>query len=995
MGNDAAHGRCTVQPVHLTCTGAIFSIAHTVLGYTSFFVALTLCLSLHYRRVVKNHVAGYPDEWWPSVSATVGDWFPERNVFQIMCAATSGFRFVMVALLGALTFHYGRPLGGASLVMAGLLRTIACGGWIFITSSDHALTHDVAMGAYLALTPVWMALCLSQLRPPPGSPLCDAHRRAQSLRAMSATLFYACTPLMVYFYLAHRRDRIPGMYTYYSLLEWSLVFFDMLFDAASAQDLQALAIQVLDAPPAVVPAVAPAARAPARPSAARVWGWVMSQTFLAWTAWSALFALISMIFYFSVSNMAAEGLELLVVAQALGLAITACSPLQRCFQSSTPHSIRHVQPWRAGALWVLSLATVASYALSDAVARLVINALSCAVLAVLSAVDWSHAWEAARISETATIWLVGLIAAVVSRYANHANIPIWAYLDASNGGRHISALALAALCVVPMFVPSLCELPDVHVRRMPTSIPHAWCRFIIAAGAMGVWLCEVQTFLSDAGTVISYGWTGYPVRGPMAISHGVWVITAMALGTAISLMAPRTGASYGAMALHAAGMTLLLRLDNWASFAGGLLVAVTLPWMFAPLLQSAQAHHPLRVMSAAWFVMSLLAFLGVLTTAYAFLPGAYFMREHTVALTLVQTLVLFAGVVAARTAPEAQRLVPGHDARARTVRCALHTLLALLVVVASLVPAWRHVDARTIQPHHPGDRIVTAGIWTVHFGFDQHMRDSSRRMSSVLKDLELDIVGLLETDLHRPAFGNRDLTQWLAQELQIYADLGPSPKKHTWGAVLLSKFPIINSTHHLLPSPHGELAPAIHAVLDIYGVPTHVIVSHNGQEEDPLDRELQTTELARLLREAYPHPAIFLGYVVTKPHAPRPNPYDILFRDGRLHDVDATDMDRWCQYLGFRGLHRLGYARVSRYTVTDTELQTFKLQMPAEASERDPDHDLRPRLLPAGMMPVADWAYPLSFVKPGRRVNETHRYAPYALPRYYGLPEAPAPEPAP
>lgn len=994
MGNDTAHGRGAGQLVHLTCTSAVFAIAHTVLGYTSFAVALVLCLSLHYRRVVKNHVAGYPDEWWPSVSATIGDWFPERNVFQILCAATSGFRFVMVALLGALTCGYGRPLSGAALAAAGVLRTIACGGWIFITSSDHALTHDVAMGIYLALTPVWMALCLTQLRPPPGSPLGSAHRRAQWLRSIAATLFYACTPLMVHFYLAHRRDRIPGMYTYYSLLEWSLVFFDVLFDAASALDLQALAIQVFDTPPAAPPAARPAERVPAPPSAVRIWGWVISQAFLAWTAWSSLFALISMIFYFSVSNMAAEGLELLVLAQALSLAITALSPLQRCFQSDTPHSIRHIQPWRAGVLWLLSLATVASYALPDAVTRLVINALSCAALAVLSAVDWSHAWEAARLSETGAVWLVGLVAAVVSRYVNHANIPIWAYLDASNGGWHKPALALAALCVVPLFAPSMCQFPAVHVRRMPSSIPHAWCRFTFAAGAMGVWLCEVQTFLSDAGTVISYGWTGYPVQGPMAVSHGVWVIAAMALGTAVSLMAPRAGATYGAMALHAVGMALLLRLDNWSSFAGGLLVAVTLPMMLAPLLQSALAHHPLRVMSVAWFVMSFLAFLGVLTTAYAFLPGAYVMREHTGALTLVQTLVLLAGVVAARTAPEAQRLVAGHGARARAVRHAIHTLLVLLVVVASLVPAWRRVDDRAIQPYHPSDRIVTAGIWTVHFGFDQHMHDSTRRMSRVLKDLELDIVGLLETDLNRPAFGNRDLTQWLAQELQMYADLGPSPKKHTWGAVLLSRFPIINSTHHLLPSPRGELAPAIHAVLDIYGVPTHVIVSHNGQEEDPLDRELQTTELARLLREAYPHPALFLGYLVTKPHARRPSPYEILFRDGRLHDVDATDMNRWCQYLGFRGMHRLGYARVSRYTVTDTEIQTFKLQMPAEASERDPDQDLRPRLLPMGMMPVADWAYPLSFIQPNRRINETHRYAPYVLPRYYGLPEA-APEAAP
>ena len=103
------------------------------------------------------------------------------------------------------------------------------------------------------------------------------------------------------------------------------------------------------------------------------------------------------------------------------------------------------------------------------------------------------------------------------------------------------------------------------------------------------------------------------------------------------------------------------------------------------------------------------------------------------------------------------------------------------------------------------------------------------------------------------------------------------------------QFPILNSTHHLLPSPHGELAPAISAVLDMWGTNVTVIVAHNGQgpllsfvqsknelrassytiEEDPLDRELQSTELARIMSSTYPNPLVFLGYVVTKPHAQR------------------------------------------------------------------------------------------------------------------------------
>ena len=37
-----------------------------------------------------NHQQGYPQEWFPSVSATIGDRYPERSVFQIFIALTSG-----------------------------------------------------------------------------------------------------------------------------------------------------------------------------------------------------------------------------------------------------------------------------------------------------------------------------------------------------------------------------------------------------------------------------------------------------------------------------------------------------------------------------------------------------------------------------------------------------------------------------------------------------------------------------------------------------------------------------------------------------------------------------------------------------------------------------------------------------------------------------------------------------------------------------------------
>ena len=91
----------------------------------------------------------------------------------------------------------------------------------------------------------------------------------------------------------------------------------------------------------------------------------------------------------------------------------------------------------------------------------------------------------------------------------------------------------------------------------------------------------------------------------------------------------------------------------------------------------------------------------------------------------------------------------------------------------------------------------------------------------------------------RIVMGNRDVPLMVAEELNMYIDYGPRTRDATWGCALLSKFPITRSTHHLLPSPEGELACAIHATLDVNGDAIDVLVAHNGQEETPLDRELQ------------------------------------------------------------------------------------------------------------------------------------------------------------
>ena len=79
----------------------------------------------------------------------------------------------------------------------------------------------------------------------------------------------------------------------------------------------------------------------------------------------------------------------------------------------------------------------------------------------------------------------------------------------------------------------------------------------------------------------------------------------------------------------------------------------------------------------------------------------------------------------------------------------IRSTLALIAIAALIGPLRRSAPpAPTPAPAHARARILNAGIWTVHFGIDNAGLDSQRAMRDLFRDLDLDVVGLLETDLH-------------------------------------------------------------------------------------------------------------------------------------------------------------------------------------------------------------------------------------------------------
>ncbi|KAI9831199.1 MAG: hypothetical protein M1826_003864 [Phylliscum demangeonii] len=469
--------------------------------------------------------------------------------------------------------------------------------------------------------------------------------------------------------------------------------------------------------------------------------------------------------------------------------------------------------------------------------------------------------------------------------------------------------------------------------------------------------------------MILWGWEGYPVRGPLAVPHGALTIFAMAIGLALGLSYQDRTRSWAFYGVGSAAAAIVTRGSSWFGYVGALATAAYLMALSPSLISATARLGKPATFGFGFLIYNLLVLAHVWVVAYAFVPGGPLLRERTDWVMTATMLFIGAGLYSAnyrstssQRARERRKLTP-----ARKIRSYYLSILAALQLLAASI-AYLRFPPYNYQPYHAPDRLVTAGIWTVHFSLDNDMWSSERRMRDVIRELELDVVGLLETDLQRIIMGNRDTSQFLAEDLGMYVDYGPGPTQHTWGAVLLSKFPILNSTHHLLPSPVGELAPAIHATLDMYGTAVDVVVFHSGQEEDVEDRRLQTEYLAQLMGDS-PRPLILLSYLVTKPKEGNYNTY--VSARSKMRDVDPSDWDRWCEYILYKGLKRIGYARVSRSTITDTEIQVGKFLVgQPEGSDN---------IIPEERVPASQ-RFPALFRGEGVR---GHRYHVFNEPRYF------------
>ncbi|KAI8342279.1 Frag1/DRAM/Sfk1 family-domain-containing protein [Chlamydoabsidia padenii] len=945
----------------------LISYSHTIFAYSAFLIALFAGCYTHYEKIVQNEYYGYPDYRFPSVSATTGDRYPARAIFQIFIALTSGPRFALVFLWYYYTTRSSgssSPAFGKFLLIVGLVRTISCGGWTYITSTDDHLAHDIAMIVYLVCTLPWQ---LGSLYTTP-----KRNHAALKWRRFFTMAFFASLPPMIYFFLQHKIHKVPGAYTTYAFFEWSLILYDVAFDAVTALDFQTFEFTIVDLSgnstpnpvsfskegSATIPGHAEDAISPIALRSLTLARGFITETYLAYVFWSMLTSLALLIWYFPLWHMGISGFEAFLFI-TLSPMILGIGPVRRLFARYR------------GFFHLLSLIGVASYLKVDPVWRLSLTAVGLGI----SLTTWCATWFETRdhvgtLDRSIMIWGLGLLVHNVMKMAWWSENPIWPIMHKANGGINEIGIALGIIASLEVFARDIANPVTLASSGNPVaSKSNDGSNWLLASAGFGSLLFALHSMYTDSSTIMRWSVDGYPAYGPEPVPWGVATIGALAFGLLLSSHR-RLVTSLPWFLLGCGGCTVFYVYSGWTAFYGGLVLGMVLSSLVSVLVRSITSHGVFKTLFTSFMVYNILCLAHVWVVAYAFVPGGVYARERTNWVLGSMMLLIGAGVYNARKA-DIKKVTQLHIVK--DTRFLSRLSIAGILVSSILVALNRNLSAVSPAPFTTSAKSFTAAIWTIHFALDDDMWASEVRIRDALRDLELDVVGLLESDTQRIIMGNRDWAQFIAEDLGYYVDYGPSTMKHTWGCLMLSKFPIIKSTHHLLPSPVGELACAIHATLDVYGQPVDFIVSHNGQEEDPVDRELQTTELARIMRTS-PNPFVFLGYVVTKPHEYL---YNLLFDGGDMNDIDTTDdWDRWCEYVGYRGLRRVGYARISHGKITDTEIQSGKFQVVDDPKQywkasydQVPESSIPPEL-----------RYPQMFHGNGVR---GHRYHVFNEPRYY------------
>ena len=185
-------------------------------------------------------------------------------------------------------------------------------------------------------------------------------------------------------------------------------------------------------------------------------------------------------------------------------------------------------------------------------------------------------------------------------------------------------------------------------------------------------------------------------------------------------------------------------------------------------------------------------------------------------------------------------------------------------------------NATSPQAQAP-DRPLRVMSFNIHHGAGTDDRLDLPRIAEVIRQSNVDVVGLQEVDRHWSARSDFvDQATWLARELKMHVAYGanlnldpllPDQPRRQYGTAILSNTPILEWDNTLLPRfGNHEQRGLLHTRINVRGVPVHIYNTHL-QHNDAAERLAQAQAIKQLIG-APDDPVILLGDLNATPDAP-------------------------------------------------------------------------------------------------------------------------------
>jgi hypothetical protein len=240
------------------------------------FCATWICLviSLHYNydtvtatQCANTNSSEFPTNWVPSVSAVLGDSFPQEPISHTTVILKQWCRALHAVAMYA---HYHQFLKGTASrtnrarAVSSFLENVVFVGGTSITSTESIDWHETLCGLYFAFHALTMVLTIALTKfklnhLDQSNKVMHVHSRVRRLRQRHTETAYRCRVrlfllflvslvLMVFFFATVQGSMctVNGWYSMFAVFEWLSLWFGFAFDNVEHLDLYDMSLVLVE-----------------------------------------------------------------------------------------------------------------------------------------------------------------------------------------------------------------------------------------------------------------------------------------------------------------------------------------------------------------------------------------------------------------------------------------------------------------------------------------------------------------------------------------------------------------------------------------------------------------------------------------------------------------------------------------------------------------------------------------------------------------------------